>query len=228
MAYSVQESLEHDLEVTVWTQGIFTPSRYAMEDLVTALSETDFAAFVFAPDDITTIRGQTVNAVRDNVVFELGLFIGRIGRERSYIFVPRGSDELHLPTDLLGLTPLSYDADRTDGNLVAALGPACQRVRRAAQQLGQFLPIPAHDEAGQAKATLLDDPEDIVAMLESWMGARRTAANTSAIKFAEVDQKLGLVEGSTEKFIETAANRWGYVAARKGKQTILFRREAVF
>lgn len=112
VSYSVQESLEYDLEATVWTQGIFQPSRYVMEDLINALAESDFALFVFAPDDVLMVRDEEKKVVRDNVVFELGLFIGRLGRERCFIIVPRDSDELNLPSDLLGLTPLSYDADR--------------------------------------------------------------------------------------------------------------------
>jgi len=89
VAYSIQESLEHDAEVTVWTQGIFGLSRYTMESLVDALNETDFGMFVFQPDDVTVMRKATVSAVRDNVIFELGMFIGRLQRNRCFIVVPR-------------------------------------------------------------------------------------------------------------------------------------------
>lgn len=223
VAFSVQESLEHEIEVTVWTQGIFQPSRYAMEDLINALAESDFALFVFAPDDVATIRDVEKKVVRDNVVFELGLFVGRLGRERCFILVPRGSEELHLPSDLLGLTPLSYDADRTDHNLLAALGPACQRIRRAALQIGTFAPIAPADSTQPEPPPLIDDPNDIISVLQSWLGKRRSAENTAAIHFNEVDRALGLVAGATEAHIATAAATWGYVVERQGKKTILFR-----
>lgn len=137
VAYAVQESLEHVAEVTVWDQGIFNPSRYNLESLIDALFATDFSVFVFVPDDVTSIRGQNQPTVRDNVIFELGLFIGRLGRERCYILVPKAEQRaLKLPTDLLGLSPLAYDSNRRDCNLRAALGPPCSKVSKNITRLG--------------------------------------------------------------------------------------------
>jgi hypothetical protein len=139
VAYAMQERLERVAEVTVWDQGVFNLSRYNLEALLEALFATDFGAFVFAPDDVTNIRGQERSTVRDNVVFELGLFVGRLGRERSFIVLPRGDqDRIHLPTDLLGLTPAQYVPDREDGNLQAALAPACNAIARNIKNLGFY------------------------------------------------------------------------------------------
>lgn len=131
IANAVQELLEYDTEPVVWNQGIFGLSRFTLEGLLSEIERADFAIFVFTLDDIAKIRGEEFQIVRDNVIFELGLFTGRLGRERTFIVQPRGSDTLHLPTDLLGLTPAWYDPDRSDGDLLAALGPACNKVRRA-------------------------------------------------------------------------------------------------
>lgn len=111
LAYATQEGLEHDVEPTVWSQGVFALSRTAMASLIDQLDESDFGIFVLAPDDATTIRYTTKQTVRDNVIFELGLFIGRLGPDRCFLVVPRGGDDLHLPTDLLGITPATFDPD---------------------------------------------------------------------------------------------------------------------
>ena len=74
---------------------------------------------MFSPDDIVKIRGGTFAAVRDNVIFEFGLYVGRLGREHSVIVTPKG-EEPRLPSDLLGVTVLKYDGARQDGNLDAA------------------------------------------------------------------------------------------------------------
>jgi hypothetical protein len=131
VAHALQESLEQHAQVTVWDQAIFGPSKYALESLLEAVTGNDFAAFVFAPDDVLCLRGQDFQTARDNVIFELGLFIGRLGERRSFILVPASADQLRVPTDLLGLNVLKYDDRRTDGNLVAAVGSACSQIRRA-------------------------------------------------------------------------------------------------
>jgi hypothetical protein len=96
--------------------------------LLRSLKTADVGVFVFSADDIVKIRGAEYAAVRDNVIFEFGLFVGHLGREKSLIVAPKGEDQ-RLPTDLLGLTVLRYDPSREDGNIDAALGPACNSIR---------------------------------------------------------------------------------------------------
>jgi predicted nucleotide-binding protein len=91
--------------------------------------------FVFSPDDITVMRGKESSTIMDNVIFEFGLFVGRLGRDRVYLIVPEGND-FHLPTDLLGVTPGKYNPMREDGSLQAATGPACNKIR---QNIKKFL-----------------------------------------------------------------------------------------
>jgi hypothetical protein len=91
--------------------------------------------------------------VRDNVVFELGLFAGRLGIERTFIVMPDDGKDMRIPTDLTGVTPGKYDATRKDGNLVAALGPFCNQVRRAIQKLGRAKPARRSHNARGMKRT---------------------------------------------------------------------------
>jgi hypothetical protein len=131
VAYAIQENLEYDAEATVWTQNIFSPSEYALKNLLGAMKAFDFSALVFTPDDVVRIRGQEDAAIRDNVVFEFGLFVGALGLARCFCVVPRDARPLRIPTDLLGLAPLTFRSQRFDRNLVAALGTACNQMRRA-------------------------------------------------------------------------------------------------
>lgn len=134
VAYAIQQNLTHDAEPTVWDQGIFELSQTTIESLTKAVNESDFGVFVFSPDDITKMRGAEHNSIRDNVIFEFGLFTGRLGRDRVFFVRPDGSD-LHLPTDLLGITPGVYNPNREDGRLQAATGPACNQIREAMKKL---------------------------------------------------------------------------------------------
>jgi predicted nucleotide-binding protein len=103
VAYAIQENLENDAEVTVWPQGIFELSKTAVESLIRALNRSDFAIFVFAPNDTLKLRQKKHAAVRDNVIFEFGLFIGKLGRSRTFIVVPKDQKDLRIPTDLMAL-----------------------------------------------------------------------------------------------------------------------------
>ncbi|MEJ7713332.1 MAG: nucleotide-binding protein [Pyrinomonadaceae bacterium] len=82
VAYAVQEELEHDAEATVWPQGIFKLTSNTLDDLLAELDKSDFGIFVFSPDDVVKMRGQSSPAARDNAILELGLFLGRLGKER--------------------------------------------------------------------------------------------------------------------------------------------------
>lgn len=145
LANTIQNLLEYDAYPIVWTQDIFKPSHYALESLESALDSADFAVLVCAPDDLTNIRGQEHATVRDNVIFELGMAIGRLSRKRTFLISPRGT-EMHLPSDLEGLSPQTYDPNQT-ANLQAALGSACTKIRLAMKNLGPLQRPNA--EAGQ-------------------------------------------------------------------------------
>jgi predicted nucleotide-binding protein len=94
-------------EIVLWTKGIFTPGITNVEALEAELLRADFALIVLSPDDKVISRGTTSNAPRDNLILELGLFVGAIGRRRALMALPRGLD-LKLPTDLLGVNPVTY------------------------------------------------------------------------------------------------------------------------
>jgi hypothetical protein len=128
IANAIQQNLEHDCNPNIWSQGIFQLSSTVLDDLLAAIKTYHFAIFVFTPDDLIKIRDNTIATVRDNIVFELGLFFGGLGKERVFYVKPRGG-ELQIPSDLLGITPGTYDEQRDDQNLMAALGPFCNQVR---------------------------------------------------------------------------------------------------
>jgi hypothetical protein len=129
VAYAAQRNLEDVAEVVVWTQGIFELTNFYLESLLEALEDTEYGLFIFGADDLIRIRGTEVPTARDNVVFELGLFIGRLGRDRTFILMPKSSAGFHLPTDLLGVSTATFQPPSRPERLQAALGPACHDIR---------------------------------------------------------------------------------------------------
>lgn len=134
IAKAMQAGLAGFADVTLWTQGIFEPSFSYLESLTKALDTADFAVLVLTKDDVLLTRGVQADSPRDNVIFELGLFIGRLGRYRCFFIFER-SDPPKLPSDLLGIAGAPYDK-RTDTNFVAALGPACLAIEGRVKDFG--------------------------------------------------------------------------------------------
>jgi len=138
--------LEHDAEVTVWTQGVFEASGNSLDDLIEILGKIDFGVFVFSPDDISKIRQKRYLVARDNVIFEMGLFVGRLGKKRTLYVVPRETKDFHLPSDLIGVSPLGYESNRSDGNIQAALGSVSTRIKERIKQLGRYENVSSKNE----------------------------------------------------------------------------------
>jgi hypothetical protein len=126
--------LNHDAEVTLWNEGFFRLGDTFIETLLNGLPGFDFALLVVTPDDFVRTRDVEVFGPRDNVLFELGLFMGHLGRSRTFLLHQAGA--VKLPTDLSGMTAATYDWPRDDQNHQGAVAAACDMIRRAIRELG--------------------------------------------------------------------------------------------
>lgn len=103
------------VDTELWTaEDMFSLSKGIMEDLEKWISKCDFAVLILSKDDYLKSRGNEYDAPRDNVVFELGYCMGRIGRDRTLFLLENGTSphETKIPSDINGLTYLPYvDAD---------------------------------------------------------------------------------------------------------------------
>jgi hypothetical protein len=125
--------------VEPWTTS-FNPGMSTLERLLELTQEVDFAAFVFAQDDWTTVSpsasepGPGQASPRDNVVFEAGLFGGVLGMRRTFILHASGAK---LPSDLLGLTCVRYAGAMT----ASEMRTVNQKVRNAIENEGRVTRI---------------------------------------------------------------------------------------
>jgi predicted nucleotide-binding protein len=118
----------------VWAHGTFFAGQYTLEALENAVNQSDFAVAIAQADDIIESRNNSHPTVRDNVIFELGLFMGHLSRHRAILFHPRVPD-LKLPSDVNGLTLVSYAAGKPE-DLSARLTAPCHEIRKIIQRLG--------------------------------------------------------------------------------------------
>ncbi len=139
VAHAVRQQLKDVAEVTLWSDGPFGLSSGTLESLVAALPQFDFAVLVVTADDLTKSRNKEQGSPRDNVVFETGLFMGRLGRSRTFL-VYDSTARPKLPSDLAGIT-LAQFLRRSDGSPRAAVGEATDDVRDQIKMLGPFLTL---------------------------------------------------------------------------------------
>ncbi len=135
-ALAVQQNLDDDTTaVKVWNQA-FQLTRPILTQLIELVNTSDFGAFVFSPEDAAVIRRKRYSVARDNVIFELGLFIGRLGIDRAFILVPSGCEDLHIPSDLSGVVYGTFFPEKKNDDRQAALGSVCTNIANRISELG--------------------------------------------------------------------------------------------
>jgi formylglycine-generating enzyme required for sulfatase activity len=137
VARAVQVALDHTCEVRLWSQGVFELSQGTLEALVSGAEQFDFAVLVLTPDDLVESRAVGASAARDNVLFELGLFMGILGRRRTFVLFDRTAN-LRIPSDLAGVTCATYAPHDSElsGGLRASLGAPCTLIEDAIRSEG--------------------------------------------------------------------------------------------
>lgn len=143
VVYEIRKQLDGTATVVPW-KGQINVGEYTLDKLLALIPTFNFGIFVFSADDTIESRGQRVLTARDNVVLELGLFMERLGRKRTFIVAQEISPRLHLPSDLQGLTvarfrlpseftpPSPKKLARIPTKVLSeALAPACDQLRDA-------------------------------------------------------------------------------------------------
>jgi hypothetical protein len=111
-AYVLAKQVASCADALVWDKLEFAPGLSIFDKLLNAADQFDFAVFIFNGDDIANIRGSKRSITRDNVVFELGLFVGKLGKDRAWWLSPANRARLRKITDLEGIEHLTYSVPK--------------------------------------------------------------------------------------------------------------------
>lgn len=111
LAQSAKTILERDFEVTLWNDNVWDTSVFKinnnfLNDLLRASLQFDFGLLIGSTDDLVEYRGDIVLQPRDNVLFELGLFIGRLGLSKCAFVIDK---ELKVLSDISGISLARYE-----------------------------------------------------------------------------------------------------------------------
>jgi hypothetical protein len=222
LAKKIQQQLHHCSTVQLWNQDVFRPGDFPLSKLIEIVTQYDFAIFLIAPDDIANIRGERILIARDNVVFEAGLFFSQLGRQRTILVVPARDQnlelELHLPSDLAGMSLVKYFPPASNDDLPAALGPACTTIEDVFRREGLKVATLLTNLSGgpiyllRHLATRSFSFQEMVEVLIAFNHASRAGVDgwKKAAKYAlQLLEILGLAElhGGDEHFATGAGKR---------------------
>lgn len=106
LAEKAKAILSADFDVTIWNEKVWDTSVFKinqnfLSDLLKATLQFDFGILLGTNDDKVEFRGQLMLQPRDNVLFELGLFTGRLGTSKCAFLVDK---EIKLLSDFGGLS----------------------------------------------------------------------------------------------------------------------------
>jgi predicted nucleotide-binding protein len=176
------QKLGQKVDVRIWKQE-FKISKAFIESLEKETFDNDFAILVLTPDDITTSRKKKNQSPRDNVIFELGLFMGSLGRERCF-FVHNETPDLKLPTDLLGVMGATYNYVSEESS---------------------------KDISKETLAVVLNDPCSVIADRITELSTRRKLSLEKYLEQAAIHNFCRRIEGAWwSKMIKAGKNSIGF------------------
>lgn len=101
VAVEVKERLSSVADVYLWkNSGVWELNRSTFDNLLRMSNYFDFGVFVATSDDLTMTKDKLVIEPRDNVILEMALFLGSIGKDRAFLLVEKG---IKLPSDFEGI-----------------------------------------------------------------------------------------------------------------------------
>lgn len=157
VAKNLEARLKAELGVnaTVWDDpSVFRLGQNTMDSILTAPHFFDYSILILGPDDLVTSRGKRTKAPRDNVVFELGFFLGSQGRKRSFAIIlerpakagGKKAERIKIPSDLAGEQFVPVALTGRNQASAAGLADAVNRIRQALENqrnLSYITPLPS-------------------------------------------------------------------------------------
>lgn len=123
IAQAIKKKIEDEcgdwLQCDIWNEGeIFKVNSGTLDSLVRASRRYDYGILVATADDKTIKRRLIHKSMRDNVLFEMGLFLGSLGLDRAFLFA---NIKISVPSDFNGVTLIRYHKKRDIESKVSEL-----------------------------------------------------------------------------------------------------------
>jgi hypothetical protein len=101
IAEAMKKYLSASCDCHLWQDpGTWEPNQSTFDNLLLMCGYFDFGVFVATADDLTLTNDKITIEPRDNVILEMALFLGAMGRDKSFLLVEEG---VKLPSDFEGI-----------------------------------------------------------------------------------------------------------------------------
>ena len=177
-----------------------TPMQSTLEALMEATIKYDYGLFLFTPDDLIKSRGKTARTTRDNVIFEFGLFLGKLGRERVFAVKRKDADpekKVKDISDLAGYNIPGFTQTRDVDEMRQSVRTAVRGIRKLIQeQRRKRRRIPLanwYHFDSEEKVFLMNLPEDRIKANESVLKGKKlviSARKQDRYEHPERDSKI--------------------------------------
>lgn len=105
----IKQFFSPDYDCVIWNEDVFKFNKSFLETLLNSASLFDFGFLIFTKDDQSLVRDKAFETARDNILFEYGLFLGRLGLDRAFVIAEKG---VKIPSDILGYTLTTMETEK--------------------------------------------------------------------------------------------------------------------
>lgn len=103
----IDDKCSHWLKPVTWCDNnVFNLNQSTLHSLIRNSRKHEYGIFIATRDDFLIKRWKKNKTMRDNVLFELGLFLGSLGFTRIFLIAER---KIGLPSDYAGITISIFD-----------------------------------------------------------------------------------------------------------------------
>ena len=172
-----------DYDCVIWNEDVFKFNKSFLETLLNSASLFDFGFLIFTKDDVALSRDKVFETARDNVIFEYGLFLGRLGVDRAFVVVEEGTK---IPSDFLGYSLTQMKTDRgPDGKVKVVDAQFAHELDNLKHQIDDYVRL-GHLGLLPSSVIAISYFENFVKLVADWL-----SENVGAIPCGDKTYKRG-------------------------------------
>ena len=137
IANAVQDDVRGHAEIESLTLDFLRLSSSSISSLTLVLEGIDIGVIILGPDDLASLRHEEFQVARDRVMYQVGLFAGKLGRDRCFVLAPGSADDDNRSINIPGLNICYIDPNKLKSDMKAAIGSVGNEIRLAVLSLRQ-------------------------------------------------------------------------------------------